>query len=227
VIRRELCDEAIRLARVLVEHPIGAVPETDALLALMYLHASRFDARFDSVGGLLLMKEQDARDGSIAHRRGCLVLRRSARGDQFSRYHVELRSRSSTVWLRPTRKRLGRDRAALSALDRVVPSPLNRLNRAIAIAEWKALKQESLRSRAASLRLGFSVITYGRDLERALTVELVIPRGRSRISCVRSTLHRHSRKEDFSSGGGASSSMNVSQLESLTNTSERGGGSTE
>jgi predicted RNA polymerase sigma factor len=40
VIRRELCDEAIRLARVLVEHPIGAVPQTDALLALMYLHAS-------------------------------------------------------------------------------------------------------------------------------------------------------------------------------------------
>ena len=57
VIRRELCDEAIRLARVLVEHPIGALPQTDALLALMYLHASRFDARFDSVGGLLMMKE--------------------------------------------------------------------------------------------------------------------------------------------------------------------------
>src|SRR4030095_183384 len=59
VIRRELCEEAIRLGVLLVEHPVGAVPETHALLALMYLDAARFDARVDGAGGLLLLEEQD------------------------------------------------------------------------------------------------------------------------------------------------------------------------
>jgi len=139
VIRRELCDEAIRLARVLVEHPIGAVPQTDALLALMYLHASRFDARFDSVGGILLMKEQDRSrwDRSLIEE-GVLYLHRSARGDQFSRYHVEA-AIAVEHCLAPTYE--GTPWAEIaqlySTLDRVAPSPLNRLNRAIAIAESK------------------------------------------------------------------------------------------
>jgi RNA polymerase sigma-70 factor (ECF subfamily) len=139
VIRRELCDEAIRLARVLVEHPIGAIPQTDALLALMYLHASRFDARFDSVGGILLMKEQDRSrwDRSLIEE-GVLYLRRSARGDQFSRYHVEA-AIAVEHCLAPTYEETPWAEIAqlYSALDRVAPSPLNRLNRAIAIAEWK------------------------------------------------------------------------------------------
>ena len=59
VIRRELCEEAVRLGLLLAEHPVGAVPETDALLALMYLDAARFDARVDGAGGLLLLEEQD------------------------------------------------------------------------------------------------------------------------------------------------------------------------
>ena len=58
-IRRELCDEAIRLATLLAEHPVGAVPETFALLALMHLHARRLAARVDGTGGLLLLEEQD------------------------------------------------------------------------------------------------------------------------------------------------------------------------
>ena len=58
-IRRELCDEAIRLTTLLAEHPVGAVPETFALLALMHLHAARLGSRVDAAGGLLLLEEQD------------------------------------------------------------------------------------------------------------------------------------------------------------------------
>jgi RNA polymerase sigma factor (sigma-70 family) len=46
-IRRELCAEAMRLAATLAEHPVGQIPETFSLLALMHLHA----ARTLSVGG--------------------------------------------------------------------------------------------------------------------------------------------------------------------------------
>jgi RNA polymerase sigma-70 factor (ECF subfamily) len=57
-IRRELCDEAVRLATLLAEHPIGAVPESFALLALMHLHLARLGSRVDATGGLLLLEEQ-------------------------------------------------------------------------------------------------------------------------------------------------------------------------
>ena len=58
-IRRELCDEAVRLATLLAEHSVGAVPDTFALLALMHLHAARLGGRRDAMGGLLLLEEQD------------------------------------------------------------------------------------------------------------------------------------------------------------------------
>jgi len=58
-IRRELCDEAIRLTEILAEHPVGETPETFALAALMHLHAARITARQDGAGGLLLLQEQD------------------------------------------------------------------------------------------------------------------------------------------------------------------------
>ena len=43
--RRDLCDEARLLARMLAAHPVGDVPAVHALLALMCFHAARFDAR--------------------------------------------------------------------------------------------------------------------------------------------------------------------------------------
>lgn len=144
MIRRELCDEAIRLARLLAEHPIGAeTAETDALLALMHLHASRFDARFDSAGGLLLLKEQDRSqwDRSLIDV-GVLYLGRSARGDSFSKYHVEAAIAAEHA-LAPSFERTNWEEiAALYAkLDEVAPSPLHRLHRAIAVAEWKGAEE--------------------------------------------------------------------------------------
>ncbi len=58
LVRRELCDEAIRLARVLTQ----LMPdESEALgvLALMLLHHSRRDARVDEHGQLVLLEDQD------------------------------------------------------------------------------------------------------------------------------------------------------------------------
>jgi len=89
-IRRELCDEAIRLAVILAEHPVGQVPETFALLALMHLHVARMTARQDGSGGLLLLEEQDR---ALWDRQriqvGLVWLAKSAQGVGFSRYHAE------------------------------------------------------------------------------------------------------------------------------------------
>jgi RNA polymerase sigma factor (sigma-70 family) len=139
VIRRELCEEAIRLGRLLEEHPVGATPETAALLALMYLDAARFDARVDGAGGLLLLEEQDR---SLWDREliqiGISFLHRAARGDVFSRYHAEA-AIAAEHCLAPTYPETRWEEIArlYEMLDGVAPSPIHTLNRAIAIAEWK------------------------------------------------------------------------------------------
>lgn len=139
VIRRELCEEAIRLGLLLDGHPAGTAPETAALLALMYLDAARFDARVDGTGGLLLLEEQDR---SLWNREliriGVSYLHRAARGEILSRYHVEA-GIAAEHCLAPTYAETRWDEIArlYQMLDGVAPSPINTLNRAIAIAEWK------------------------------------------------------------------------------------------
>jgi RNA polymerase sigma factor (sigma-70 family) len=139
VIRRELCEEALRLGLLLVEHPVGAVPETDALLALMYLDAARFDARVDGAGGLLLLEDQDRSrwDRGLVHA-GIFHLHRAARGEVFSRYHVEA-GIAAEHCLASTYAETRWDEIArlYQMLDDVAPSPINTLNRSIAVAEWK------------------------------------------------------------------------------------------
>src|SRR5690606_24101963 len=92
VIRRELCWEAMRLALFLTESERTNRPETQALLALMCFHASRFDARQTADGGIVLYGEQDERkwdNGLIAQ--GVYFLDHSARGEVLSPYHLEAR----------------------------------------------------------------------------------------------------------------------------------------
>jgi len=139
LIRRELCDEALRLTLMLREDPAGALPETDALVALMCFHAARFDARVDGMGGLLLLEEQDRSlwDGELV-RRGLAHLTQSARGEKPSRYHVEA-GIAAEHCLAPayTETNWGEIVRLYEVLERIAPSPLNVLNRAIALAEWQ------------------------------------------------------------------------------------------
>lgn len=139
VIRRELCDEALRLALLLKEDPAGALPEADALVALMCFHAARFDARVDGTGGLLLLEEQNRSlwDRELIER-GLAHLAGSARGEAPSRYHVEA-GLAAEHCLAPSYARTNWEAIVrlYEVLDRIAPSPLNVLNRAIALAEWK------------------------------------------------------------------------------------------
>ena len=139
MIRRELCEEAIRLGRLLDEHPVGAAPETAALLALMYLNAARFDARVDGAGGLLVLEEQDRSlwDRELI-RIGVSYLHRSARGERFTRYHAEA-AIAAEHCMAPTYEATRWQEIArlYQMLDTLAPSPIHTLNRAIAIAEWQ------------------------------------------------------------------------------------------
>ena len=138
-IRRELCDEAIRLTTILAQHPIGQSPQTFALLALMHLHVARMTARQDASGGLLLLEEQNRAlwDEQRIHV-GLEWLAISAHGDNFSRYHAEAgiaaehclaSSFEETRWDKVVE--------CYRLLEEAAPSAIHKLNRAVAVAEWQ------------------------------------------------------------------------------------------
>ena len=139
LIRRELCEEALRLARVMAAHPACAAPEVEALLAMMLLNGARFDARLGPGGTLLLLNAQDrSRWDRAAIGEGLQWLARSGRGEHFSRYHAEA-AVAAVHCAAPTYAQT--DWAEIVALyemlERFEPSPLYLLNRAIALAEWR------------------------------------------------------------------------------------------
>ena len=59
LVRQDVCAEAIRLARLVAEHPSLDLPKAHALAALLLLQAARNPARVDPEGNLLLLSEQD------------------------------------------------------------------------------------------------------------------------------------------------------------------------
>jgi RNA polymerase sigma factor (sigma-70 family) len=136
-IRRELVDEALRLGRLLAAHPVGDTPQTRALLALMCLHAARLPAREDADGGLLLLEEQDrARWDPTLTEEGMRWLGRSAEGDVYSRFHAEAAIAAEHA-MAPSYAETRWDKvaAAYALLEEVAPSPVHRLNRAVAVGE--------------------------------------------------------------------------------------------
>lgn len=136
-LRRELCEEAIRLATILVQHRVGSTPETFALLALMNFHVARMASRQDEAGALLLLEEQNR--GSWDQCRiqaGLEWLARSAQGNCFSRYHAEA-GIAAEHCLAPSFQKTRWDVIVecYAMLEQIAPSPIHRLNRAVAVAE--------------------------------------------------------------------------------------------
>jgi RNA polymerase sigma-70 factor (ECF subfamily) len=142
LVREELCEEAIRLAELLVAHPAGNLPKTHALLALMLLNAARNPTRLDSEGNLLRLKEQDrTRWDQAMVARGMFHLAQSAVGEELSEYHFEAgiaachcaaKDYASTDW-----------QQILSLYDRLIEfdqSPVVALNRAVALANLRGPK---------------------------------------------------------------------------------------
>jgi RNA polymerase sigma-70 factor (ECF subfamily) len=142
LVRDELCEEAIRLAQLLLEHPAGNQPKTQALLALMLLNTSRNPTRLDAEGNLLRLEEQDRTrwDGSMIAR-GMFHFAQSAAGDELSEYHLQAgiaachcaaKDYQATDWQK-----------ILSFYDRLVEfdqSPVVALNRAVVIANIRGPK---------------------------------------------------------------------------------------
>jgi RNA polymerase sigma-70 factor (ECF subfamily) len=136
-LRPELCEEAIRLGRLLVEL-LPAQPEPRGLLALMLLHHARRATRVDAAGDLVLLEHQDrSRWDRALIAEGAALVERALRGGgsppgpyalqaAIAALHAQGPTAADTDW---------RQIAALyGLLARVHPTPVVELNRAVAVA---------------------------------------------------------------------------------------------
>jgi RNA polymerase sigma-70 factor, ECF subfamily len=134
--RADLSEEAIRLGRLLVE----LLPDAEAmgLLALMLLQESRRSARSSPTGDLILLEDQDrSRWNQDLIREGQAWVERSLRSPDFGSYtiqaaiaavHSSATATTATDW--------GQIVALYDVLMQAEPSPIVRLNRAVAVAMW-------------------------------------------------------------------------------------------
>ncbi len=155
-LRRDLCEEALRLSSMLAQHAMCGKPSTWALQALLLFHSARLDGRLTDDGQVILLADQnrEAWNWSYVHQ-ALDWLRRSAQGDHLSRYHIE----AGIAWEHCRANRFEntdwpRIADYYSQLAGEWGTPMVRLNRAIAIsyAETIAAGIEQLLAMDASDR---------------------------------------------------------------------------
>jgi RNA polymerase sigma-70 factor, ECF subfamily len=135
LLRVDLCDEAIRLARVVVELMPGEA-EAAGLLALMLLHHSRRETRASAEGELVLLEEQDrSRWDHDMIDEGLAVLDRALGAGVPGPYQVQgaiaaLHARAP----RPEDTDWSQIAGLYAVLYRMQPSPVVELNRVVALA---------------------------------------------------------------------------------------------
>lgn len=136
VLRKDLCLEAMRLTHMLTENETTNKPSVNALLALMCFHASRFEARIDSNGELILYEDQDI---SLWNRelivQGERYLNKASTGNYLSKYHWEA---AIAYWHTTTNNEGRKWEKILSLYNQLLMteySPIAALNRTYALSK--------------------------------------------------------------------------------------------
>ncbi len=124
------------MTSLLVAHRAGNAPRSHALLALMLLTSARFPTRLNEDGDLLRLDDQDrSKWNQELIERGLMHLAAAAQGTELTQYHLQAgiaachcmaSDSASTDWARILRH--------YDELNRIKPSPIVALNRAVAVA---------------------------------------------------------------------------------------------
>lgn len=135
MVRADLCTEAIRLGRLVRTLMAQPLSEVTALVALMLLHDSRRDARLDEAGDLVLLEDQDRHRWNRQQIAEALPLVEEAlRGEigsfavqaAIAALHCQAARAQETDWAQIVQ--------LYNVLERLQPSPIVSLNRAVAIS---------------------------------------------------------------------------------------------
>ncbi|HMH34255.1 MAG TPA: sigma-70 family RNA polymerase sigma factor [Puia sp.] len=140
-IRKDLCFEAMRLCLMLVENNSTNKPQVNALLAMMCFHASRFEARLNKQGELVLYDEQDTTlwDADLISKGG-YFLHCAAAGNTLSKYHLEAGIAYWNTQKPDTKEKWENILQLYNQLLQIAYSPIAALNRTFALARANGIE---------------------------------------------------------------------------------------
>ena len=136
VLRKDLCLEAMRLTHLLVENEPTSLPFVNALLSLMCFHASRFEARTNENGEMVLYQDQD--ETLWNHElilKGVYFFNRASRGGEISKYHLEAGIAYWHTIKADTKEKWENILQLYNRLLQIEYSPIAALNRTYAISK--------------------------------------------------------------------------------------------
>ncbi|WP_214072702.1 sigma-70 family RNA polymerase sigma factor [Mucilaginibacter sp. dw_454] len=160
-LRKDLCLEAMRLTYLLVENRATDLPQVNALFSLMCFHASRFEARIDKNGEIIIYDEQDSNlwnDELIS--RGTHYLIRASKGDQLTRYHLEA---AIAYWHTQKADSANKWENILQLYNKLLIleySPMAALNRTYALAKAEGKKKAIIEAEKLTGHLYHSLLGY-------------------------------------------------------------------
>jgi RNA polymerase sigma factor (sigma-70 family) len=145
LIREDLCEEAMRLCFLLMQHSLTALPRTKALLALMCFQASRLNARLDDENNIILLKYQDrSKWNRSLMSKGFELMEESTEPFEISTYHFEAAIASQHAAARSFEQTNWKSIYHLyEMLYQLQPNPIVAMNKAIA-SSYAISKQNAL-----------------------------------------------------------------------------------
>ncbi len=144
ILREDLCLEAMRLTQLLIENEQTNLPAVNALLALMCFHSSRFAARKNENGEIVLYNDQDETLWNYELiTKGGHHLKQASQGNKISKYHLEA---SIAYWhtiKADTKEKWESILQLYNQLLQIAYSPMAALNRTYALSKANG-KQEAI-----------------------------------------------------------------------------------
>lgn len=138
ILREDLCSEAMRLTYMLIENEQTNLPKVNALYSLMCFHSSRFAARKNEKGEIVLYNDQDE---SLWNQelimKGIYFLHEASKGNKLSKYHIEA---SIAYWhtiKSDTKEKWDNILQLYNKLLLIEYSPIAALNRTYALSKVK------------------------------------------------------------------------------------------
>ncbi len=143
-LRKDFCIEAMRLTLLLIDNDNTNLPDVNALLSLMCFHSSRFEARTDKNGEIILYEDQDTNlwNKELIDK-GAYYLNRASVGNKLSKYHLEAAIAYWHTHKADTPEKWENILQLYNRLLQVEYSPIAALNRTFALAKANG-KEEAI-----------------------------------------------------------------------------------
>ena len=144
ILREDLCEEAMRLTYMLIENPSTNLPNVNALYSLMCFHSSRFAARKNEKGEIILYHDQDESlwDQELIMK-GIYFLHEASKGNKLSKYHIEAGIAYWHTIKSDTKEKWDNILQLYNKLLVIEYSPIAALNRTYALSKAKS-KHEAI-----------------------------------------------------------------------------------